>query len=391
MRDNMDRIRHIGARVVLLFAKPRFHSHRERINGAYAAAIERGWQIQQIAAEPTAVQLRKARLLWNPIGCVLEPSVVSVRLDRQTFGDVPVVLMGCGEARRVWKNLDCSLQNSREPAVLAVEELHGLGLSDFAFIGDMSKPRWSVERGTLFKAALPQGASFASYAGPDPSTMQGRKALAAWLRARRRPCGCFLAADHLAAAFYAAADEAKLRVGIDLPTLGVDNDERCCLSLTPALSSIQLDFFQSGVNAIIMLERRLAHPEQPPQRITYGTLGIVRRASTNPNFRDHRVTKGMALVNAKACGALSVNDVAAEMGCCRRLAETLFRRHIGSSILNAIRKVRLEKAYALLRNKSVPIDAIPSQCGYAASPAYLKTYFRRQTGLTMREWRAKEA
>ena len=85
------------------------------------------------------------------------------------------------------------------------------------------------------------------------------------------------------------------------------------------------------------------------------------------------------------------DDVAAEMGCCRRLAETLFRRHIGSSILNAIRKVRLEKAYALLRNKSVPIDAIPSQCGYAASPAYLKTYFRRQTGLTMREWRAKEA
>lgn len=31
-------------------------------------------------------------------------------------------------------------------------------------------------------------------------------------------------------------------------------------------------------------------------------------------------------------------------------------------------------------------DAIAFQCGYAASPAYLKTYFRRETGMTMREW-----
>ena len=32
-------------------------------------------------------------------------------------------------------------------------------------------------------------------------------------------------------------------------------------------------------------------------------------------------------------------------------------------------------------------DAIPFQCGYAAVPAYLKTYFKRVTGLTMRDWR----
>jgi hypothetical protein len=30
---------------------------------------------------------------------------------------------------------------------------------------------------------------------------------------------------------------------------------------------------------------------------------------------------------------------------------------------------------------------IPCHCGYASSPAYFKTYFKRVTGLTMREWR----
>ena len=52
-----------------------------------------------------------------------------------------------------------------------------------------------------------------------------------------------------------------------------------------------------------------------------------------------------------------------------------------------IRKVRLEKAYALLKNPHVTLDSIPYQCGYASSPSYLKTYFKHVTGMTMREWR----
>ena len=67
----------------------------------------------------------------------------------------------------------------------------------------------------------------------------------------------------------------------------------------------------------------------------------------------------------------------------------LFAQHVGTSILKTIRKVRLEKVYAFLRNRAVKIDAIAFQCGYAASPAYLKTYFRRETGMTMREWRRR--
>ena len=58
-------------------------------------------------------------------------------------------------------------------------------------------------------------------------------------------------------------------------------------------------------------------------------------------------------------------------------------------MLDAIRKTRLEKTFALLKNPRIPLDAIPFQCGYATAPAYLKTYFKRVTGLTMSEWRKK--
>ena len=193
----------------------------------------------------------------------------------------------------------------------------------------------------------------------------------------------------MATPFYMAVYEAGLFIGTGFLTLGVDDDEHIYLSHTPQLSSVQLDFFKNGVNAVRLLERRLSDISLPPQRITYGTLGVIRRASTSPVYRDRRATKGMTFVNTHGCERITVDDVAKEMGVCRRLAEKLFRQHVGVSVLNAIRKVRIERAFTLLRNDSVPIDAIPFQCGYAASPAYLKTFFKRQTGLTMRQWREK--
>lgn len=378
------------SRVVLLFVKPTFHSHRERTAGVYSAAIEGGWQIQQIAAEPTAAQVASAIDLWDPVGCLVDPSTMSADMDARAFGGLPVVLMGRGEAKLKWDAFDRSFQDCLVPVEMAYAELAGLKPAGFAFVGDPAHPFWSVERGDFFKKIVLRDmpdSSFFEYSGPNPSTLRGRRAMAKWLGMLPRPCGCLLAADHIAASFYAAAQDAGLAIGSDIPTVGVDDDERICLSLKPTLTSVHPDFFLSGSNGIKILEARLRNPDLPPQSLLYGALGTTRRASTNPCYRDARMTKGMAFVAANACSKISVDDVAAEMGCCGRLAENLFRKYTGATILDTIRKARLEKAFSLLKNPRIPLDAIPFQCGYEASPAYLKTYFKRVTGLTMREWR----
>ena len=373
--------------IVLLFVKPQFHSHRERISGVYSAAIERGWLIQQISEIPTGERIAECIRLWNPIGCLVDPSVMTSKLDARVFRQLTTVLMGRGDAQLPWERFNCSFLDCRKPAEKAFETLKDLTPGSFAFVGDPALPYWSIERGQLFKAIVPKNASFSEYTIPDPNTLRGRKTMVKWIRSLPLPCGCFLAADHLAAPFYAAAYETGLKIGTDLPTIGLDNDERICQSLTPSLTSIQIDFFQSGVDGIRLLEKRLSNPDSPPAIATYGVLGVVRRASTATTYKDGRVTKAMLAITERGCEKISVGDIADVMGCSSRLAEKLFRLHTGISILDAIRKVRLEKAYTLLRNRAVPIDAIPFQCGYAASPAYLKTYFRRTTGLTMREWR----
>lgn len=379
--------RKIKSGIVLLFTKPVFHSHRERTAGVYAAAIERGWQVQQVAEPPTKERISRCIRLWNPIGCLVDPSAMPAKLDISALRKLSTVLMGRGVARLQWQKFDCSFQNCREPVDAAFAALSKLSPNGFAFVGDPSRPCWSIERGRFFREAVADTASLSEYTGPNPNTLRGRKAMMTWIRSLPRPCGCFLAADHIAASFYAAAAEAGLKIGVDLPTIGVDNDERICCSLSPTLSSVQPDYFKSGVNAIQLLENRLAEPSSTPKMATYGVLGVVRRESTATTYRDHRLSKAMKLIAEHGCEKLSVCDVSREMKCSSRLAEKLFRKHVGTSILDAIRRVRLEKAYSLLRNQSIPIDEIPFQCGYAGSPAYLKTYFKRVTGFTMREWR----
>lgn len=378
--------------VVLLFAKPVYASNHERINGVYAAAIERGWQIQQVSEVPTRKSVETFVRIWHPIGCIVEQSAMPKSINRSMFGDTPVVMTGRGNIKSAkWfeGRFDCSFQNVRGPVEHAARELVSLNPASFAYIDDPAHPLWGVERGRLFADTIPPGSTFATYNGPSPMSTNGHRALAKWLKGRPLPCACLLATDHIAPTFYIAARSAGLRVGVDLPTLGFDNVEHICLSLSPRLSSVKIDFFRSGVDAVRLLERRLANPETEPKTLTYEAIGVERRASTMRNFADSRVLKGMSAVEERACGRLTTGDVAAEMGCCVRLAEKLFRRDAGVSILEAIRRVRIERAMSLLRNRYIAIDAIPFRCGYGRSPACLKTHFKKATGLTMREWRKR--
>ena len=377
--------------LVILFTKPSFHSQRERTSGVYSAAIERGWQIQQVAEVPTNELITKCIRLWNPIGCLVDPSVMMPHVNARTFQRLRTVLMGRGEGHLMWEKFDCSFQDCHAPVDVAYAELSRLKPAGFAFVGDPAKPHWSIERGQFFSEAIGGKASFSEYDGPDPDTVRGRRAMVKWIRTLPSPCGCFLSADHLAASFYAAASEAGRKIGSDLPTIGVDDDERICKSLKPTLTSVKPDFFQSGVNAIRLLEQRIANPSQAKSKATYGVLGIVKRESTMESYKDFRVTKAMSLIAERGCDKLSVAEVAQEMGCCSHLAQILFKRYTGMTVLDAIRKTRLEKAFSLLKNPRIPLDAIPFQCGYAAAPAYLKTYFKRVTGMTMREWRKQNS
>ena len=74
------------------------------------------------------------------------------------------------------------------------------------------------------------------------------------------------------------------------------------------------------------------------------------------------------------------------MGVSRRLAEMLFRRHVGHSILDEIQNIRMARLKTFLSETTLPISTITWQCGYQ-SENHVKRIFKQKTGLTMSQYR----
>lgn len=138
-----------------------------------------------------------------------------------------------------------------------------------------------------------------------------------------------------------------------------------------------------------LLKRRIRESARPIEKLTYGVISVSKRASTRKPYTDKRVTKAVDFIESNIASKISSLHVIKAMGCGRRQAEQLFKRLTGHSILYAIQKSRIEKAMSLLRSGDIPIEEIPSFCGYD-SVAFFKTIFHRETGMTMREWRKRD-
>ena len=73
----------------------------------------------------------------------------------------------------------------------------------------------------------------------------------------------------------------------------------------------------------------------------FGPVFVTRRQSTR-RFRltDSRVSKAAEFIRRNACDGIHVADVVNVMGVSRRMAETLFCRHVGRAIHDEIIGVR---------------------------------------------------
>mgnify|MGYP003293293413 CR=1 FL=1 len=375
--------------IVLLFSDQRHEAQREKVAGVYSASFHRGWQIVPITEYPSEDVIRREIKTWNPIGVIVDPISLRGPLSRSPFGSIPVVLMGVDDNRRR-QIFDCTANDDLTPAQMAIKALSSRRFDAYAYFPHPSGQYWSRKRCEAFRSCVNAHAAkripFLIYSGSDPEQLEGQQALSDWIRSLPKPCGVFLATDQLATAFYVAAARAKVSIPNEVAVVGVDDLEFICQNLNPHLTSVDVDFSKAGEIAIELIERRINDPKADRETRYYPATGITRRGSTGDVIIDARVRKALAYIEEHFTESLSVADVVMEMGCCRRLAERVFTAATGKSILDKIRENRLERAYMLLRDQTIPVDDIPSLCGYE-SVGHFKNYFKRITGKTMRQWR----
>ncbi len=215
-------------------------------------------------------------------------------------------------------------------------------------------------------------------------------AMAAWLASLPRPVAVFAANDLWGFELVQAVRELGLHVPDDVAILGVDNEELLCEIAHPPLSSIPMGAEQIGRAAVNLMEQllrggsaRLAPERVPPREV------VTRQSTDVLAVEDPDVAAALRHIRQHAAEGLSVKELLGELAVNRRTLERRFISALGHTLLEEIRRVRLERAKALLQT-DMPIYDVATHSGFA-TPEYLATSFIRAVGMTPSAFRRQRS
>ena len=378
-----------SVKTVLFFKSSELSSCRKKLAGVASVARPRGWNIQSVAPIRSEDAARHLIDLWKPDGCIVSCGAKANLFPSSVLGRIPRVFIDRPHAA-LSRGDSCVYHDSTATANTAIRELLSLNLRHYAYVNWSVPLIWNEERRSAFAAMMRQHGQEASYFEsklPVSSTKRLPQELSAWLDSLPKPVGILAAQDFLSAKIITAARIAKLSVPNEVAVIGIDNDEELCESSVPSLSSVEPDFFRSGVMAAEILARMMESRLRKPVRMTYPPLRLVRRESTRrlPKF-DRSVSDALELIRRESCNGLAARDVFRLFPCSRRMAELRFRAATGRSILGEIRGIRLAKAKELLAGPPMKLEAVANFCGYRSAVAF-SIFFKAETGCSPSAWK----
>ena len=423
--------------------------HAARIEGIRRFARLGGWTLEFLTTQDMpAAAIRQLLARRRPAGCLVECSRPNVAPPYAmptpgVFGDTTVVYIDpqTAEERRSIRRAAMLLCDNAAVARMAFRELSADHPPAYAAVPYVRPCRWSIERVATFRALCAEnGKRCLVFPYRIGEGLEDRlKRLAGWLAALPRNCAVFAINDHVAWDVLCAFRDAGRAVPRTATLVGVDGNDKWPDAMPSRISSVKLDFSNSGYLAASLLATRMTNraargmttaayaanddalrakdefPSLPPQAAsslpqkavrhcaggasslaecgngkaiaTFGPLCVLRRESTRGRGRrDPRILEAAEMIRREASEGLTVAALAKRFGCSRRLFEIRFREAMGHSALDEILHVRLSHAQALLAHGDMPVAAVADFCGFG-SERQMRRVFLSSTGMSPREWR----
>ncbi|WP_316819308.1 DNA-binding transcriptional regulator [Pedobacter nyackensis] len=330
-------------------------------------------------------QLVRRVTAWNPDGILsgeLDGFKSFIRLK------VPLIIF---PHTRLYKNQINVWGDNKGIGEMAARYLLSKGFKHFAFLG-FKDFQWSLERQEGYEAVL-ANAGFAvnSYVYNDAVLWERlSENLLQWLDTLEKPCAIFSATDELNVHLLEAAKNLEAKVPDDFSILGVDNDVMLCEMASPPLSSIAHSARQAGFLAAQTLCKWIESGERPDSDIVIYPDAVVKRRSTNAlAVEDEQMRTALHyIVNTASSEDISVDDVVNVTTLSRRILEKRFQKSINSTIMEEIKKVRIERIKFLLTNSNLTLQQIAGELNFKSLDNVTR-YFKQYTGLRPLEYRAK--
>lgn len=273
-------------------------------------------------------------------------------------------------------------------AELAANYFIDRGFRQFAYCGSSLRPDYVDQLGLSFVATLRTKAYSCHCHSPhcDPEGFlppaEDLDALIDWLRQLPKPIG-LLAFDSLQARQITEACQlGMIQVPHEVAVLGGEHDLLSCTISKPQLSSIDHCPHQVGWAAAELLSRLMAGEQVPLKPILLRASRIITRQSTDTiALDDELLAASVQYIKRNYHRHIQVNDILAEVPISRRGLEKGFRKCLGRTPAEEIRRVRVEQAVQLLCDSSWPMPRIASACGFDR-PELLTRAFRRELKTT---------
>jgi LacI family transcriptional regulator len=278
---------------------------------------------------------------------------------------------------------------------MAAEYFLDRGFRNFAYCG-FGGMYWSRERGESFAKRLKragfktnfyQHGQLLSRTPIKFSRADTEALLAEWLKSLPKPLAVMACNDDRGQGITEACKIAGLRIPYDVAVLGVDNDDLICDLTNPQLSSIAVDNERAGYDAAEMLEQMMAGKKTNKQVIVARPTHIVTRQSTDLfAVEDREVVEALRFINEHAREPIHVDEVVSAAVLSRRVLERRFRQVLGRSILDEIRRVRIEQVVRILTETNMSVSEIATTLGYPGVE-HIARYFRREKGMSLLAYR----
>ena len=376
-------------KTVLFFQSNSWNHDNLKQRGLTEAAQRLGWRVQLVAkAQVSGSALYEILGFWNPLGCIVDCGNRASIPPPADFGTTPVVYLDC-QRGLFGDKANYVSHDSAATVALCVRELMSLSLVNFAYVGHFGRQYWSEDRRRQFVDIIAaHGLRHREFA-PDIPTgeLEFRRGLETFLQKLPRPCGLLAVNDEIGEMVAVAASRLGIHIPDELALVSIDNNPDVCESLSPTLSSADVDFYHSGRLAAELLDRIIRRKLRSFESATFGPTRIVRRASSRP-LADHAVATMIEHIRKNALGPLKAGDVAKLCKGSRRNAEKRFRKTVGHSIMDEIHSFRLAKAKNLLSNSSYQVSEIAGMCAYASESCFRKL-FKSNTGVSPLAYRKR--
>jgi LacI family transcriptional regulator len=219
----------------------------------------------------------------------------------------------------------------------------------------------------------------------DPDSF---KKLGEWIDSLSKPAGIFAMNDSLGRSVIDACRASSIRVPGAVAVLGCGNDPVICGLASPSLSSVALPAERVGFDAADMLSAMINHKKPLEKHRLVPVSSVIPRESTdNVSVRDPDVANALRFILAHAGEWIGVRELLLALPVQRRSLERKFRKILGRSPLEEIRRVRIDLAKQLLSNTDLPMPIVARRSGFSEAKQ-LSQVFRALVGMTPTSYRS---